>query len=456
MIKKPILYLNDEKKFIKEYDFFKFTEFNPDGIENLLNLSFNNYFLKEDLLKKIMEQRKKMFSLYYKKFNNLLEMNKTANEVCLKKLQYITLYKLNWNIPERIIDNLQKILVFEFDSVFEGYFLLNDIFKISPLQYNFFIKNIFPDILTVFLSNIIKRTTLGNSIAKDGYINFRQLPILVRILKINILDNKSEFNIFQKGLLWSSVVKDNWFKWNLTFEDNGIVKLINNEVYFDKYFGIIDKYFSDINNSLEIRKLKKNISEKAKLLLFTQNIQNQNIKLQEEKRELEKKLMSKEKNKKYETLAHFRNSHTHNWKNIKLLFSVNLKIIAYEIIDHKMKINMTERLRKILIKICLAPESPDIEYNKQERYEINLFLKETFNIGRNAIIWNRNQKIYKINFAYKFLKYKKDYKMKTESGIEDGFTFVADKDGNHKAFSTQQVDEYSREIAGYEDYYPNE
>jgi hypothetical protein len=223
------------------------------------------------------------------------------------------------------------------------------------------------------------------------------------------------------------------------------------EYKFNGFCGYINRLLTDgYWTEMEKKKLSEEVNKTKKLKIEVTNL---NIDLQRDKKMLESKFTTK---KKHITLPDFKNSHNYSWSNLKLIFSVDYKIIAYELIDSKKRLNISKRLRKILVRICLAPEARDIEYSKQDKYDINRFLKETFNISKDAIIWNRNQKVYKLNFQYEFLKYKLDLKMITVSSSEVGFEFTQDKQGINELQSKKNSNEYDSDLAGYEEFYPDD
>jgi hypothetical protein len=300
MIKAPALYLddkkNDRKRFIEQYDFHRFTEFNPDGLENLLNLSIKKYLLDEAIRKKLTKEAKKKYGVYYEKFDEVIIQNEEANKICIDKLQYLTLIKLNWNIPDRIVDDLRKILSYEFQSIFESYFFVDDFFKVDPWIFNLFIRICFADLLTIFLSNIMRRTPLGDVIAEKGYVNFDHLPFYAFICNVNFFEVESDFIQLLKGLISESVLKDKHFAMTLTYENEGVVEFINNEVYIEKYLNIFEREYNDktymtkIIESVEEDVSQLNIIDESELL-------KKNLFLQEKLQELESKIKGKTKPK---------------------------------------------------------------------------------------------------------------------------------------------------------------
>ena len=246
----------------------------------------------------------------------------------------------------------------------------------------------------------------------------------------------------------SSEVKNH----NLNF-----LALINSEVYFDKFLGIIEKSYSDRKNRKENRKLKEEISEYEGIKKNSVELREINVKLYKENEKLEEKLKNSEKPKnKHKTLPFFQRPHKYNWSNIKFLISVDFKTIAYELNIRKVKFDITPRMKKIFIKICSAPEANNIDYNKNERSDLNVYLKQTFNINEEALEWISNQKVYKLHFKNKFLKDKQNLKIITESESISGFEFTQDEQGNQRVQSKKYNNEYDGDISGYEDFYSDE
>ncbi|MCK5050634.1 MAG: hypothetical protein KAS53_02755 [Candidatus Cloacimonetes bacterium] len=258
MLSKPVLNFikkDNSVKKLREYDFHKYTDFNPSSIDNLLCTSFEDYFkvdwkYYEKTLNELSEA-----SYINKRLqinSEVVEENIIAIDTFIKKFQYIAVYKLNWNVPDKVLDNLRKGVSSQF------YFILHhevyglEPILISPLYFNFFISNFFADIFIVFLKEITLRTDFGNKISENNQIHFHHLPFWVQIFSEMILNNDIHFNNLTKGTIWNGVEKDNKFIWNLTFEDKDITKLIKNEFCFEKYKGLIKDFYHNFKN----RKLK--------------------------------------------------------------------------------------------------------------------------------------------------------------------------------------------------------
>jgi hypothetical protein len=445
---------------LSEFNFSKMVSF-IFNLENLLDLPKKEIvtkFRKLDYKLKVKE-----IENYFSKKSTVILQESTLRKYCKLFSYYLELNKEkirsgnidNDNPIQRQINIEAKLFKTKIVSSMEDIILKNELRFIQGLlpgidPYRFIFKR--KDIIEDLYYRVSPRSynSFIDEIYKEN--NIWGLSFLFKH-DSNTLEKKIAFMKMMEStdINFQKIMQEEYKEWK---NDNHIERIVGLEYNLNEFYKkwINRKFLNEWDNywdKMEKCRLHEGINA---LRNEKEEIIDLNIDLQLTNKKLETKLIGK---KKYKTLTKFSVSQNHNWSNIRILFAVDHKVIAYELQSNgKNRLKITERLRKILIKICLAPEDREIKYNKQERYEVNKFFKERFNINEDAISWDRNHKVYKIHFHYKFLQYMPNFKMINASSM-DGFEFTDNSD-NEYINKSKITKEYDHDLAGYEDFYPKD
>ncbi|MDP8202390.1 MAG: hypothetical protein P9M11_09680 [Candidatus Tenebribacter burtonii] len=389
-----------------KFTFYKFTDFNPIGIENLLNSSFVEY---SKLCRKLPERIDVQDIL--KQNPGSIEEIDNAISTFLKKIEYVSMYKLNWNISDTVLDKLKEVVLHQY------YFVIHirennfSYFNISPSQFGIFIHYFFADILIIFLKEIINRTEIGNLLAKNNYISFNHLPFWAGYFIEKIAPDSKYFNSICKGTIWDGVEKDRWFVLNLLFESKDIRKLIDNEMCFDRYLGLIQRFYL-VNKNV---KLDCELSKTKSFQIEHQTLKELNFKLQDKNNELLDLIKKLKKPGTKKPFPEYINSDQNKWDDVIIIFIESTNQFNYKIINGTKPFKLS-LLRNALLSLIISSKEQqqdyDYKHNKTTFSRLNKELKELFNKECNPIEWNSNQKVYKIHFKYQIIENAEHFKEK--------------------------------------------
>ncbi len=228
--------------------------------------------------------------LDYDKFDHLIINYPEAIKMFRHKLSFISLYKLNWNIPDNVLDKLETIIVHEYSLVIIDFIKNFENYVVSPVVFLFFIRFIFPDLFAIIILKTINQKPINKRFLRDGVIDFHDLSLWAKVS--NPYENKT-FNLDNcyKALLDESTISNPGFIYHLTFESKVIEKLIIHGHYFNEYLREIEFVYD--KEEIESKFKKSQISNNDKVL----NNIKEDIKCNKELLESLSKIIASEKEK---------------------------------------------------------------------------------------------------------------------------------------------------------------